>query len=474
MSKRFTCSTTARARRTITRRRFLTAAAAASAATAAPRFNILEARTLPPNERLNIAAIGAGGQARFNIMRCGSDQILPVYGAGADQNIVALCDVDDERAAQMYEQFPDLPKFKDFRVMLDQMDDEIDAVIVTTPDHTHAVAALACMERGKHVYVEKPMAHSLREARILTEAARYHGVMTQMGNQGHAGEGTRELCEMIWANWIGPVHTVHCWTNRPTWPQGVEAPEAEHPPEHLDWNLWLGPARQRPYSSAYAPHRWRGFWDFGTGALGDMGCHIMDPAYWALQLGYPESVEVVKQQGATDVSAPTSSVIKYTFGERPGMPPVTLYWYSGGESPPRPEGVDEDEVLGENSRLSGEREGVNGSLFIGENGVITCGTYGMNPRLLPATLMEDREKPTPVIPRSTGPHEEWILACKGGPKPMSNFDYSGPFTETVLLGVLAERLDEQIEWDAAGLRAPNLPEADPYVRGYARTGWAIP
>ena len=474
MSKEQTITSGHSTSRIISRRGFLTTTAAAAAATAAWRFNILEAHTIPPNERLNIASIGAGGQARFNIMRCGSDRFVPIYGPGANQNIVALCDVDDDRAAQMYEEFPDVPKYKDFRVMLDEMGNEIDAVIVATPDHTHAVAALACMERGIHVYVEKPMAHNIREARILTEAARYHGVMTQMGNQGHAGEGARELCEMIWDNWIGPVHTVHCWTNRPTWPQGVEKPEAEDPPEHLDWDLWLGPARERPYNSAYAPHRWRGFWDFGTGALGDMGCHIMDPAYWALQLGYPESIEVVKQEGATDVSAPTSSVIKYEFGERPGMPPVTLYWYSGGELPPRPEGVDEDEVLGEDSRLSGEREGSNGSLFIGEDGVITCGTYGMSPRLLPRKLMDDREKPTPIIPRSTGPHEEWILACKGGPKPMSNFDYSGPFTEMVLLGTLAERLDERIEWDAARLEVTNVAGAAPHVRGYYRTGWEIP
>ncbi len=437
----------------ITRRTFLAGATAAAAGAAiAPRIGALEPRFVAPNEKLNIAAIGSGGQGRGLIHNCSSE------------NIVALCDVDDDRAARTYDEFPDARKFKDFRKMLDAMGNEIDAVIVATPDHTHAVAALACIQLGKHVYVEKPLTHNIKEARILTEAARYHGVATQMGNQGHSGEGARQVCEMIWNNWIGPVHTVHMWTNRPVWPQGLEKPEPEEVPDHLDWDLWLGPARERPYNSAYAPWNWRGFWDFGTGAFGDMACHIMDPANWALQLSNPTSIEVVEQEGATDVSGPNSSIIKYEFPERRGMAPVTVYWYDGGNKPPRPEGLDEDEVLG---------DGANGTLFVGEDGMITCGEYGGNARLLPSSLMEDREMPDPMIPRSVGHQREWLQACKGGPMSLSNFDYSGPFTEMVLLGVLASRLDTTIQWDSENLRVTNVPDAQEYVEGYYRSGWEL-
>jgi len=437
----------------ISRRKFLAGATAAAAGAAiVPRIGAQEPRYVPPNERLNIAAIGSGGQGRGLIHNCSSE------------NIVALCDVDDERAGRTYDEFPDARRFKDYRNMLDEMGNEIDAVIVATPDHTHAVAALACMQMGKHVYVEKPLTHNIKEARILTEAAQYHGVVTQMGNQGHANDGARQVCEMIWNDWIGPVHTVHMWTNRPLWPQGLDKPEPEEVPDHLDWDLWLGPARERPYSSEYVPWNWRGFWDFGTGAFGDMACHIMDPANWALQLGNPTRVEVVEQEGATEVSGPTASIIRYEFPERPGMPPVTAYWYDGGNMPPRPEGVDEDEQLG---------EGDNGTLFIGEDGVITCGTYGGDARLLPAELMEDREMPDPMIPRSVGHQREWIQACKGGPMSLSNFDYSGPFTEMVLLGVLASRLEQDIEWDSENLEVTNVPEAAEYVEGYYREGWEL-
>ena len=444
-------------RTNITRRTFLAGASAvAASAMVAPRIGAQESRRVSPNEKLNIAGIGVGGM--------GGGLIRHHF---ASENLVAFCDVDDQRAARTYNEFPDVPRFHDFRKMLDDMGHEIDAVIVATPDHTHAVIALACMQMGKHVYVEKPLAHNIREARILTEAARYHGVATQMGNQGHANEGTRQLCEMIWNDWIGPVHTVHIWTDRPGtwWPQGgLALPEPEEVPDYMHWDLWLGPTRERPFSSAYTPSTWRAFWDFGTGALGDMGCHLLDPANWALNLGNPASVEVVKQEGDTDYSGPGSSVITYEFPERQGMPPVTIHWYDGGEKPPRPEGIGDDEALG---------EGDNGSLFIGEDGVITCGTYGENPRLLPASGMEDREMPEPMIPRSIGHRREWIMACKGGPPPLSNFEYSGPFTEMVLLGVLASRLNERIEWDSEKLEVTNLPEAAPYVEGYYRAGWEL-
>ena len=439
----------------ITRRTFLAGAAVAAAGCAAgPRIAIKEPAYLAPTEKLNIATIGAGGRGRSLTHQCSTE------------NIVALCDVDDDRAARTYDEFPNARRFKDYRKMLDEMSAEIDAVIIATPDHTHAVAALAAMQLGKHVYVEKPLTHNIKEARALKEAARRYGVVTQMGNQGHSNEGTRQLCEMIWSDWIGPIHTVHQWTNRPgdLWRQGVDTPPEEPVPDHLDWDLWLGPRAYRPFSSAYVPHDWRGFWDFGTGSLGDMGCHIMDPGYWALQLGAPTSVEVVKQEGATDVSGPTHSIVRYHFPERPNMPAVTVNWHDGGELPERPEWLDDDEQIG---------DGANGSMFIGEKGVLTCGEYGGNPRLLPARLMEDREMPEPMIMRSIGHYQEWVQACKGGPECMSNFDYAGPFTETVLLGTLALRTNERLVWDADNMRVSNLPAANEYIEGEYRRGWEL-
>ena len=433
----------------ITRRSFLASSAAATAGLAlAPRIGAQCA-----NDRLNIAAIGSGGRGGSNISSCDSE------------NIVALCDVDENRAGHSFNEYPDAARYADYRVMLDEMANEIDAVIITTPDHTHANPALACIQLGKHVYVEKPLTHSVEEARILTEAARYHNVATQMGNQGHAGDGVRQFCETVWGGHIGQVHTAHIWTNRPVWPQGMEAPEEEmEVPGTLDWDLWLGPRSYRPYHDSYLPFDWRGWWDFGCGALGDMACHIMDPAYWALHLGFPDEVELVRQEGMTDAAAPDSSVVRYHFPARRGMDPVEVFWYDGGELPPRPEGVPEDEQLG---------EGDNGTLLLGEDGILTCDTYGGDVRLLPEAEMEDFEWPEPRIPSSPGHHAEWIEACKGGPRAMSNFDYSGPFTEMVLLGNLAIRAQERLEWDAQNMRVTNYDAANEYVQNEYRDGWEL-
>ncbi len=438
----------------LTRRSFLKGSAAAVAGgMAAPYLAGAQARRVSPMERLNIAAIGSGGRGRANLNGC------------RHENIVALCDIDSERAADAFETWPDAARYEDFRQMLDEMANDIDAVLVSTPDHTHAVAALACIEAGKHVYVEKPLTHNIWEARKLTEAAREHGVVTQMGNQGHAGEGVRQLCEMIWSGAIGQVREAHIWTNRPVWPQGIDRPEeVEEVPDHLNWDLFLGPAPERPYNSIYHPFNWRGWWDFGTGALGDMACHIMDPAFWALNLKYPESVEVVRQEGATDETGPNSSVIKYEFAARGSLDPVTVYWYDGGEMPEPPVELGEDEHMG---------DGNNGTFFVGDDGILTCGEYGGNPRFMPEALMDDYEMPPQVLPRSAGVYTEWIQACKGGPLPLSNFDYSGPFTEMVLLGNLALRTDSLIEWDGPNLQVTNNDAANDMVKGYYRDGWEI-
>ncbi|HOJ33627.1 MAG TPA: Gfo/Idh/MocA family oxidoreductase [Candidatus Hydrogenedentes bacterium] len=432
-------------------------------------------RRISPNEKLNIAGIGAGGKGRGDIRNC------------ASENIVALCDVDDNRAAESFKTFPNAKRYRDYRQMLEKERD-IDAVLVSTPDHSHFPAAMIAMELGKHVFVQKPLTHSVYEARRITEAARKYQVVTQMGNQGHAGDGVRELCELLWTNTIGFVREVHIWTDRPLWLQGGTRPKGSDPvPDYLDWDLWLGPAPKRPYVSkypgtdkdCYCPWVWRGWWDFGCGALGDMGCHIMDPANWALQLGSPTSVECVKQEGMTDEMGPTKSIIKYEFPARKfrenfpqvawygkTLPPVTVYWYDGGYMPPRPNGVPETEQLG---------EGANGSYFVGESGIVTTGCYGNDTRLVPATQNAQIKKPDPFIPRIPGgsPHAEWIAAIKEGRQPGSNFNYAGPLTEMVLLGNVAVRAGVKLEWDPVALRIPNCPDAERFLRREPRRGWRV-
>ena len=437
----------------ISRRYFLMGSAAA-VATLGSRRRIPR---ISANDKLNIAAIGAGGQARTDIHRC------------KEENIVAMCDVDQRRAARTFSEFPDAAKYTDFRVMLEKEKD-IDAVIITVPDQMHAVAAMHAMQLGKHVYVQKPLTYTIGEARLLTETARQHGVVTQMGNQGHSRDGTRRLCELIWSGAIGDVTEVHLWTNRPIWPQGIPAPTAAEPvPDGLDWDLWLGPAEKRPYHSAYLPFKWRGWRDFGCGALGDMACHIADPANWALRLSEtgPTSVELLSQEGNNDDSFPTKSVIKYEFPKRGTMPPVTLFWHDGWKTPPFPEFL-----MG---AVPGERDGLNGSIFIGTKGVATANTYGDNPRLLPEEKMDDFEWPEETIARvpRQNHYRDWINAIKEGRQAGSNFDYAGPFTEWVLLGNLATKFDRKLEWDAKAMRVTNVPEANEYIHRDYRAGWEL-
>ena len=438
----------------ISRRYFMMGTAAAAAAVAVGPFSGSKRRPVSAMSKLNVAAIGSGGKGRSDIHGCKSE------------NVVALCDVDWARAAETFSEFPNAKKYKDFREMLDKED--LDAVTVSTPDHMHAVAALEAMDRGIHVYVQKPLTYTISEARMLRDKARQTGVTTQMGNQGHCGDGVRELCEMIWDGAIGQVKEAHIWTNRPVWPQGIPAPTEKMPvPDTLDWDLWVGVAPFREYHEAYAPFAWRGWWDFGCGALGDMACHIADPANWVLRLSEvgPTSVELVQQEGLNEDSYPTSSIIKFEFPARGDMQPVTVYWYDGGNMPERPEGVPADQKLG---------DGNNGSLFIGTDGIATAGEYGGKSRLLPDEKMKDYTRPDQIIPRVPGedPYMNWLQACKGGTQPASNFDYAAPFTEWVLLGNLALRFPGQkIEWNAEKMKSTNFKEANKYVHREPRKGW---
>lgn len=442
---------------TQSRRSFIRKAAASIGAfTIVPRYVLGGAGNTAPSEKLNIAAVGVGGMGRNNIKNC------------ERENIVALCDVDWDYAAAQFENYPKAKRYKDYRVMLEK-EKGIDAVIVATPDHTHAGPAMMAIQLGKHVYVQKPMTYSVEEARKLTEAAREAGVATQMGNQGHSGEGVRLVREWIQAGAIGGVREVHIWTNRPfgrwSWPQGVERPQ-ERPaaPAKMDWDLWLGPAPVRPYHPCYHPSKWRGWLDFGTGALGDMGCHIFDTPFWALDLGAPESVEAASTPVNSE-TYPVASMVTYKFAARGQMPAVTMTWYDGGLKPPRPEEL-------EPGRRMGTEDG--GVLFVGEKGTLVAGTTGGSPRLIPETKMQAYERPAKTIPRIEGTHEQnWIDACKGGPAACSNFDYAGPMTEMVLLGCVAIRAGEKLYWDAENMKVTNVPDANEFVHRVYRSGWTL-
>jgi len=468
----------------VSRRNFIKTAATAAAGlsfatgcsnkdwfTVVPSHVLGGSKHLAPSDRLNIAGIGVGGMGGGNIRRM----------ARNGDNIVALCDVDHGRAARTFEAFPNAKTYYDFRVMLDKQKD-IDAVLVATPDHTHAVAALKAINMGKHVYVQKPLTYTVKEARMLTEAARKMGVATQMGNQGHSNEGTRLICEWIWDGAIGDVTEVDMWTDRPIWLQGMDGPTDTPPvPKKLDWDLWIGPAPMKPYSPAYHPKFWRAYWDFGTGALGDMACHIMDPVYWALKLKYPTSFEASisryrKAEGHSwgdivydSATYPRASKIHYEFPARDGLPAVKATWYDGGLLPKHPEALEDGRRMG---------RGGNGVIFHGSKGAIMCGCYGESPRLIPETAMKAYTRPPKTIARiegGSGGHEQnWIKACKGGPKACSNFEYSGPLTEIVLAGNLAMRFPgDKLMWDGDNMKVTNHDEANAFVHRKYRWGWSL-
>jgi predicted dehydrogenase len=414
---------------------------------------------------LNIAGIGIGGQ--------GAHDLAQFEG----HNIVALCDVDADYAARTFERFPRARRYADYRRMLEEQKD-IDAVVIATPDHTHACIALAAMRAGKHVYCEKPLTHSVWETRQLAQAARDSKVATQMGNQGQASDESRRLCEMIADGAIGPVREVHVWTDRPSnglfneyWPQGIDRPTETPPvPSTLDWDLWLGPAPARPYHPAYLPFRWRGWWDFGTGALGDIGCHSLDPVFRALKLGHPDSVEASSTR-VNGETFPLASMVTYQFPAREEMPPVKLVWYDGGLRPPRP------------AELESERRlGTAGHLFIGDDGKILSRRTqeGVGYFLIPESRAKEYGEPPQTLPRSIGHYNEWIEACKGGAPAGSNFDWAGPLTEVVLLGNIALRPElreeltaKRLLWDGPNMRFTNSTVANKFLKREYREGYAL-
>jgi predicted dehydrogenase len=438
----------------------MSTAAGVAAFTIVPRHVLGGAGQTPPSEKLNIAGVGIGGQGGADLRALGS------------QNIVALCDVDWQHAAGTFKRYPQAKQYKNFREMLDKEDKNIEGVVVATPDHLHAIVSMAAIKRGKHVYCEKPLTHTVFEAKALAEAAREHKVATQMGNQGQAGEEVRLLCETIWDGAIGQVREVHVWTDRPLhgtnewyWPQGVDRPKDTPPvPETLDWDLWLGPAPTRPYNPAYLPFIWRGWWDFGTGALGDIGCHSLDPVFRALKLGYPTSVEACCTL-VNNETYPVASRVTYEFPARGDLAPVKLHWYDGGMKPPRPPELED-----------GRRWDTNGALYIGDKGKMLGG------RLIPESRQKEYGKPPQKLERSPGHYQEWVNACKGGKPAGSNFpDHAGLLAQVVLLGNVALRpalkaekfLGTKLLWDAKEFKFTNVPEANQYLTKEYREGWGL-
>jgi hypothetical protein len=480
-----------------------------------------------PNEKVNFAAIGSGGQGAGNIR-----------AASPTENIVALCDVDDRRAAESFKAFPNAPTYKDFRQMLDKEGKNIDAVIVATPDHMHATAAMWCMERGKHVYVQKPLVRTIWEARQLREAASKYKVATQMGNQGYSNEGTRQAAEIVWSGEIGNVTEVHAWSDRPLWPQGLtEIPAPEAPPPTLDWDLWLGVAADRPFTAGgktepdrwggyfYQPFNWRGFYDFGCGALGDMACHILGAPNMALHLSKRKiiGVEAIRKEGTSPFMFPKSTAIRYDFAPYGDMPALKVFWYDGLKENPKVPGVPDGEWVGDPPSIQrtagpggqggpGGRRGMggpggpalpadfgfhspgqvfdwdrfqalrapdaqlrfptpNGSVFVGDKGLMTTGTYGEVTRLLPVEKMKDFKMPAPLLTRSPGHMRDFIRACKGGDPACSNFDVAAPFVEWMLLGVIALRNEGKLEYDPDKMRITNNNDANKLLKPTFRKGW---
>ncbi len=442
---------------TLSRRRFIgNVGTAVAGFTILPSYVVGGLGHVAPSDKMNIVGIGVGGMGGANVNNCNSE------------NIIGLCDVDWDYASGLFGQYPGAKKYKDYRKMFDELGDSIDGVIVATPDHTHAMIAATAMKMGKHVYVQKPLTHTVYESRMLTQLANEHKVATQMGNQGNSGEGIRQTCEWIWDGAIGEITEVHAWTNRPIWPQGLERPkETPSTPPTLAWDLFIGPAKWRPYHPSYTPWNWRAWWDFGTGALGDMANHIVDPAFWALKLGQPTSINGSSTQVNTE-SAPHSEIVHYEFPDRGKigkikLPPLKMTWYDGGLLPPRPEELKDGQIMGDQS---------GGVLFIGTKGKLMTGCYGRDPILLPDELHNDYKRPEPTIRRienaMSGGHElDWIRACKESPdsrvETSSNFNYSGPLNEVVVMGNLAVRLQDlkrKLLWDGENMKITNISNED--------------
>ena len=426
------------------RRTFIQLAGGAAGSLLLPNPVRAARRTLSANDKLNIAVIGVANQGRYNL-----DNV-------ASENIVALCDVDEKFLAAARQKYTNTRPYHDFREMLDK-EKELDAVVVATPDHTHAVATVAALKRDLHVYCEKPLTKTVSEARIVTNLAKDRKAITQIGTQIHAGENYRRVVELIQGDAIGPVKEVHVWAGAS---YGNKKLPTDHPPvpEHLHYDLWLGPAQNRPYHPEWVPFNWRNWWAFGGGALADFGCHFMDLPHWALDLTYPKTIEAEGPPVNPETPPPTLTV-RYTYPARGSKPPVNLTWYHGGKYPTE---------LVSAELYSKWRSGV---LFIGEKGQLLA-DYGRR-QLLPEAQFADFKAPEPTILNSIGHHKEWIQAIKAGKQPTCHFGYSGPLTESVLLGNVAYRVGKKLEWDAKNLKARNCPEAVEFIQHKYRQGWSI-
>lgn len=432
-------------RRSIGRRRFLKASAALAATGLWVGNSFGQDQKDGTNDRLRVGVIGVAGQGEYDLNE--------VASAGAE--IVALCDVDEKRAASAREKFPRAKFYPDFRRLLDSKN--LDAVVIATPDHTHAVAAMFALQAGLHVYCEKPLTHTVHEARLVAETARKHKRVTQMGTQIHAGTNYRRVVELIQSGAIGPVREVHVWCDKSL--GGGDRPSDMPPvPEGLHYDLWLGPAPHRPYHPTYIPFHWRKWWDFGGGTLADMACHHMDLPFWALKLRYPEKVSA---EGSAPVHAETAAkwlIVRYEFAARDQLPPVSLTWYDGGKRPPH---------FAENKLPKWG----DGTLFVGEKGMLLA-DYGRR-QLLPKEKFEGFDPPKPVIPDSIGHHREWVEACRNGGETTCNFSYGGALTEAVLLGNVSYRLGRPLNWDAKNLRATNEPDAERFLHKEYRKPWVL-
>ena len=442
-----------------TRRDFLRTSGVATAALSFPAILRSQGAAGGPNERLNLAFVGVGGRGHGGALT-----------SLKDHNLVAFCDVDDARAAAAYKAFPQVPRFRDYRQMLDKLGNRIDGVAVSTPDHMHFPIAMAAMSLGKHVYVEKPMGQTIDEVRRMAKLAREKKVATQMGTQGHSNEGTRLLKEWFDAGVLGEVREVLSWTDRPgsVWPQNVKAPDhkkgAPAVPPTLDWDLWLGVAQPRAYDPIYLPKNWRGFWDFGTGSMGDMGCHMLDGGYWALGLTQPTSLEAVTSP-QTEISGPASSVVTYHFPARGARPPVKWTWFDGGLEPVYPA---EFEAMRDWPR--------NAELIIGSKASVLADANYASVRIIPEAKMQGLSSTLPpkTLPRVKDGHfGDWVRACKDGKPAGSDFAYAAQLTETVLLSAIAIRTRRRIEWDAKTMSVTNLPEANRFVRKEYRAGFGV-
>jgi predicted dehydrogenase len=450
---------TAMQKLTLTRRQFVGAASAAAATFAiVPRCAVAGAAENPPSQKINIAGIGVGGMGAGDI-----------NGVAPGNNIVALCDVDQNRSGGTFNNFPAAKPYRDFRKMLDEMDKQIDAVVVATPDHCHAVASMAAIRRGKHVYCEKPLAHSVYECRALAAAAKERNVVTQLGNQGHSSDSIRTFCEWIWDGAIGKVHTIHAGCAAVN--SGLDAlprlKEKHDVPATLDWDLWLGPAPQRPYHPAYLPGAWRGWVPFGNGTVGDWTCHVVDPVFWALDLGAPQTIQAKvkdydpKTQGD---AFPKGEIITYEFPAQGDRGPITMHWYSGTEPIPRA------------AELEAGRDPVKtGAFVLGDKGTIMYGSHGAGGvRIVPEAKMKQYKLPPKKIDRTRGHHQDWLQAIREGKKAGSDFSYGGPLSELAMLGVIAIKLaGTKLQWDAAAMRFTNCPEANQFVNPPYREGWKL-